>query len=218
MDLSNQVFTIQFAIFFEDKAEISMLKFASIIQGVFSAMFTKEPQMLPLPEDAPLEIPRCIFEKEDKSASLAISLNRMDFKAGLKDGALWRNNVEVIAYTLIQVCESLNVGIKRLGLVIQTKTDTFFEEKTNGIVLLDDFKSSDEKTISWVNQKKISDKFIVNIFRNIQINRNNLEIPGLLTIDVNTHVDTPLLCSAKETTEILTNLMSEIEEKLKNVF
>lgn len=74
------------------------------------------------------------------------------------------------------------------------------------------------KTISWVNQKKISDKFIVNIFRNIQINRNNLEIPGLLTIDVNTHVDTPLLCSAKETTEILTNLMSEIEEKLKNVF
>lgn len=35
MDLSNQVFTIQFAIFFEDKAEISMLKFASIIQGVF---------------------------------------------------------------------------------------------------------------------------------------------------------------------------------------
>lgn len=71
----------------------------------------------------------------------------MDFKAGLKDGALWRNNVEVIAYTLIQVCESLNVGIKRLGLVIQTKTDTFFEEKTNGIVLLDDFKSSDENHI-----------------------------------------------------------------------
>ena len=103
MDLSNDVFGMQVAFFFDEGSNISILDFAGEIKELYKAMFPDDPQILPLPSDAPPEVPRCIFQKEDASARLSFSQVRMDFNAGLKDGRGWKNNYETIIYTFVLI-------------------------------------------------------------------------------------------------------------------
>ena len=78
MSMPKKVFGIQVAFFFTEESNISILKIAAAIQEAFKAMFPTEPQILPLPQDAPPEVPRCIFQKPDGSATLTVSPIRMD--------------------------------------------------------------------------------------------------------------------------------------------
>jgi len=55
------------------------LKVANAINDNLSSLFDSDPVMLPLPEDAPAELPRIRMSSKDKRYSLSIALNRIDF-------------------------------------------------------------------------------------------------------------------------------------------
>ena len=216
MDLSNDVFGMQVAFFFDEGSNISILDFAGEIKELYKAMFPDDPQILPLPSDAPPEVPRCIFQKEDASARLSFSQVRMDFNAGLKDGRGWKNNYETIIYTFVQICKKFNVSVRRIGLVIQASTDTQFGEEVNKLVNYTSFKQSQEKSIFWVDKTSLNGKVEINVVNNIQIN-NNLDKKSIVTLDVNTSNESSLSCTYRELLTIGSGLLSELEERLKNV-
>lgn len=216
MDVSKNVFGVQLAFFFSDNSEISILKLASKIQEAYKAMFPIDPQILPLPNDAPPEVPRCIFQNPDGSASLTFSSERLDFKAGIKANASWKNFQEVVAYALLQIFNSSGIGIRRIGLIVQASVENKDIPAIDEVVLIDKFHESAEKNLSWVNQEKKDDEITVNIVNNIQINHNNAGLQNIITIDVNTHNDTPLKENEK-VLDVIGYLLSKIEERLKDV-
>lgn len=217
MDLSNGVFGMQVAFFFEEGSDFSILDFAGEIKELYKAMFPDDPQILPLPADAPPEVPQCIFQKKDGSARLSFSQIRIDFNAGLKTGIGWKNNYETIIYTFVQICKKFNVSVRRIGLVIQTSADTQFETEVNNLVNYSSFKQSEEKSIFWVDKTMLNGNVQINIVNNIQINHNNLDKKSIVTLDVNTSNESSLSCTHNELLKIGSRLLSELEERLENV-
>jgi len=57
----------------------SSLKIANLVVGIIGEYVGEEPSILPIPKDAPSEIPRIIFSSSDKKWNLNISLDRTNF-------------------------------------------------------------------------------------------------------------------------------------------
>ena len=216
MEILKSVVRVHIALFFEEIPDA--LKLALALKETFSTMFPKDPQMIPLPPEAPEDAPRCIFQNEGGSANLTFSLARMDLDNSLKIGSPWRNHVEVIGLTFVAVCKTCDIKIKRLGIATQILMDENLIQESNEKTLIADFKSSDEKNIAWVTHKQISEFLKLNINTNVQINCNNPEAKGVLMLDVNTSIDSDIPRDDVEVLKIMGVLLDQIEEKMQNVF
>ena len=62
MGLMDKINRVHIAVFFDEETKISSLDLASAIRKAFITVFPDEPQMIPLPVEAPKEVPRCIFQ------------------------------------------------------------------------------------------------------------------------------------------------------------
>lgn len=218
MDLEKKIIKVHVAAFFNDGAEVPIMKMMMTIKELFANMFPQDPQILPLPSETPAEAPRCIFQKQDKTANLSFSLVRIDFDGSFKEGGPWKNHIEVIAYTFISLCITLGVGVKRLGVVVQALTDESIDKELSEKVSLQDFKNSDEKSMSWMRHDFEPNDLQVNINTALQVNRINPDFNGILTIDANTHVNSKLPQDIKKLSEVIDMLISKIEGKLHDVF
>lgn len=216
MERDKNVIRVHVAVFFEDAPDV--LKLALVVKEIFSTMFPNEPQIIPLPPDAPADAPRCIFQNTEGSANLTFSLSRMDLDNSLIVGSPWKNHIEVIELAFISICKNCNIRIKRLGIVVQTLIDDELIQKTNERIKIEDFCKSDEKNISWVVHEHLSDSLMININTNIQINSNNIDFKGVMTLDVNTSIDSSLPNENKDLTEVVSLLLNRIEVGMKNVF
>ena len=210
------VFRVHLAVFFDNETKVPVLKLASTIKDIFINMFPNEPQILPLPPDAPNDAPRCIFQMEGKDVSLNFSLVRMDYDAGLVDGTQWKNHIEVIANSFINICKICDIDIKRIGIVAQVRNAKEAIEYLNKKVVIDEFVKSDEKNISWVSHKKINSNLGINIFITLRFNENELQNTDVSIIDVNTDVTSEL--QKDNLIRVMSILTSQIGERIENVF
>ena len=216
MGLNENVIKVHIAVFFEESPDA--FKLALALKETFSTMFPNDPQMIPLPPEAPADAPRCVFQNAEGSANLTFGLNRMDLDNLLKVGSPWRNHIEVIELAFIAICKACEIKIKRLGIVVQTLADDILIQNVNNKIDINNFSESDEKSIAWVVHEKVCESLKFNVNTNIQINYKNPESNGILTFDVNTSVNS---CLPKEDTElvkIIGLLLDRIEEKMKDVF
>lgn len=219
MDISERGINIQIALFFEENADIPIVKFAGSLQDEYRVMFEKEPQIIPLPPEAPKEAPRCIFEKEGGAARLTFSLSRIDFFASLKDGKGWKNYIEVIIYTLLKVCEKFSIRIARIGIIVESPIDKTFENNLIGKVSINNYADSDEKGVSWVSHDIIKDSISINVMHNVKVNHNVQEIIpyiGSFSIDANTNIGVKLYEENISIIDVAGALLDEIEEHFKN--
>lgn len=75
---NERVIQLQFALFFENKVKRPD-KFIYNIDEAFEGVFDKMPTIVPIPEDAPPEIPRVTMQSSDGAYVCNISINRIDF-------------------------------------------------------------------------------------------------------------------------------------------
>lgn len=216
MDLEKNVTKIHIAVFFNENPDAFKLAFA--LKETFSTMFPNGPQMIPLPPDAPEDAPRCVFQNEAGSANLNFSLSRMDMDNSLKVEAPWRNHIEIVEMAFVAICKQCNIGIKRLGIVVQSLIDDELIQTTSEKVSVLDFKQSEEKNIAWVTHELVDDSIKLNVNTNIQIHTNNPKELGTLTLDVNTSVDSILPQVDKDLLTLVGTMLDKIQEKMKNVF
>lgn len=218
MELASRVLGVQIAVFFEDNITIDIFRLAADIKDEYKSLFPNLPQTIPLPEEAPRDVPRCIFQKADQSASLTISLARMDYKASIKQGVNWKNHMGVVITSFIRICQLRGIPIGRIGLVVETQGDIELINKLSDIININEFKDCKEKNISWVAQKNIFVSLRINVFTNIQINLENVAMPMYVTIDANTHAQSYLDRNPDMLIKITESLFDEIEGKLNELF
>ena len=153
-ELDKNIFSMHMALFFEDGTDVPILKVALKLQEEFKIVFPKEPEIVPLPSDAPKEIPRCTF-KNDRNATLSLSLNRIDFNGGFKAGIDWKNQINIIFYNLLKICEKFDIKVVRIGVVVQALGDDNIIDELNDRVSIEGFAESEEKNVSFVMKKQV---------------------------------------------------------------
>lgn len=216
MNVENSVFSLQVVFFFLKSADVSIIKMATALQEGFNKMFPEEPYILPLPSDAPAGMPRCFF-KNSNGEELSFGVERMDFKADITQSELWKSNMEVMAYKFIQICGKLGIEVARMGFAVQTRPDKLCIEEINQHILLNEYKDSVEKTISWVHKNQVN-KIKLNTYIKIRINERNKDQPYLVEINVNTQKEFELSHDESDLTNVVTTILDKVEERLKNVF
>ena len=215
-ELDKNIFAMHMAVFFEDGTEVPVLKFATKLQEEFRILFPNEPEIVPLPGDAPKEIPRCTF-RNDRNATVTLALNRMDFNGGFKIGVDWKNHINAILLNFIKICVSLDVKVVRMGVVVQALCNDDVIEELNKRVAIDGFGESEEKNISFVKKKEFGD-ILINIITSIAYNKKNLNNSRVVSVDSNTDISSKLPSDTNQKMEIVQIIIDEIEGKLKNVF
>lgn len=215
-ELDKNIFAMHMALFFEDGTEVPILKVALRLQEEFKIVFPQEPDIVPLPSDAPKEIPRCTF-KNDRNATLSLSLNRIDFNGGFKAGIDWKNQINIIFFNLFRICEQFDIKVVRIGVVVQALGDDDIICELNTRVSIDGFAESEEKNVSFVMKKQV-DEILLNVITNIIYNKKNEDNSKVISVDVNTDICNTLPSDGNEKMNIVQIIIDEIEGKLKNVF
>ncbi len=100
----------------------STSKFLKILIDLCSDKFDGDPTVLPLPEDAPKEIPRIIFERKDKSLKLEISpvrFNLFGYKTKEEDKVLHNEFLKTDATILNSIQEKIGADCVRMAVVLE---------------------------------------------------------------------------------------------------
>lgn len=150
-------------------------------------------------------------------AVLSFGTARMDFQTGIKQSGLWKSNMDVLAYKFIQICAKQGIEVARMGFVVQTIPDKTCIEEIDQYVSADEYKISNEKSISWTHKSQ-EDGIRLNTCISIQINENNDIFQNVVVIDVNTQKEFELPHDESGLKNTVTTILDKIEERLKNVF
>ncbi|GEM_PF-3673882 len=218
MGLMDKINRVHIAVFFDEETKISSLDLASAIRKAFITVFPDEPQMIPLPVEAPKEVPRCIFQKKDGDASITFGLSRMDYDAGIKENTDWKNHIEVVAYSFMLICKGMGIQIARVGFVTQARMDEEAIIAFNNTVNIPGFATSDEKSLAWVEHERLCDDINVNVNSQVKYNIADENMNGVVLIDVNTHKDSVFPKEIDNMIPIIKGLLSKTEGRLKNAF
>lgn len=183
--------------FFIGNVDLSnKLDIASKVNSYLKNLFDGDPTILPIPNDAPFELPRIMLNSKNKLFSCNISPQRVDFIVN-KSKAIASGNKEVnaedafIKYTNMitqMILEELKWSINRLALISQCKS-----RPAGGVIpflqkmLTDDFsKSAKELQLHSLKTIEIND-FKVNYWLRLISQNSGTEKEFLLIAsDLNT--------------------------------
>lgn len=215
-ELDKNIFNMHMALFFAENADVPVFKVAQKLQDDFKQIFPGDPEMLPLPADAPKEIPRCTF-KNDRNTTMTIALNRMDFDGGFKVGTDWKNYITIILLNFLRTCSQFGIAVVRLGVVVKAKDDGSTIAELNRKVSIDGFDESEEKSVFYVSKKSVDD-ILFNVVTNLIYNEKSVDASEVVSIDVNTDISNNLPSEVDKQIEVVQLMIDEVEGKLKNVF
>ncbi|MDP2649666.1 MAG: hypothetical protein Q8P10_02370 [bacterium] len=182
-----------------------------IANSIFEGMpdvFETNPTMLPVPNDAPAEIPRIILKNSNSSYMMNVGLNRFDFyyhdremvdRIPTKEVDEIQNEAEKMIKLLAKTIKN-NIGLKiiRLGFV-----PTFVNKSDDATQLVRDtfFKTSKiPKNISEINYAIRKKEKVDNSDVNVGVNGSAYRMPNdeldnkvvVFNIDINTPPENPL--------------------------
>lgn len=129
--------SIQVAFFLGNIDLSNRLSVASLIQKELSPKLNGTPTILPIPDDAPLEIPRIILISKDKNLTCNIAANRLDLSYKETDEKKPLEKIEKDFFKVVQrlakiTFTSFSMTSNRLGLVTKYKVS----QSINGMELL----------------------------------------------------------------------------------
>lgn len=200
---------LQAAIFSPGIDLTNKISFADLIVKETKDLFDGDPIILPLPADAPAEIPRIILKSKDQSYSLNVAQTRLDFQYNeqvIKDGLPTKEIMELktsfLNHTSSLVDVFMNkVGAKvvRLGFIatFQTKPSENTNEFIGKKYLVKSYATGDLYNVALAILKRISlNKELVNIWFRLNSYRkegDSLDNKVLtIQLDINTLSDVVL--------------------------
>jgi hypothetical protein len=125
----------QVALFASSINLLERLKTAEIIKNQFSSVFDGTPTILPIPDDAPQEIPRIILNTKLSNYTCQVAANRVDliYKAQSKEdfdsyASFFKAFSEKIKLLNKVIVNTLQTNVYRLGIIVNyagyPKTDS----------------------------------------------------------------------------------------------
>lgn len=190
------------AYFFKEKSEIRAFGLISSLYNQLKDVFKTEPQSIPIPDDAPVDVPRCVWN--DINTSLTFNKLRLDFSFNIPSKCNWQELLVAFNDKITKAFDGCEVIIDRVGLVSELMSIDNLHNILNGYVNIEKFNGASEANISWLEN---IDSY--NVWTYIFINESKNE--NKIVFDINSLPD----CKLSEQGVLAKEAMNKCAEKLK---
>ena len=196
------IYKVQMAYFFKEKSEIRAFGLISSLYNQLKDVFKTEPQSIPIPDDAPADVPRCVWN--DINTSLTFNKLRLDFSFNVPSKHNWEQLLHEFNDKITKAFDGCEVTIDRVGLVSELMSIDNLHNILNEFVNIEKFNGSSEANISWLEN---IDSY--NVWTYIII--NELKSENKIIFDINSLPD----CKLSEQGVLAKDAMNKCAEKLK---
>ena len=196
------IYKVQMAYFFKEKSEIRAFGLISSLYNQLKDVFKTEPQSIPIPDDAPADVPRCVWN--DINTSLTFNKLRLDFSFNIPSKYNWEQLLHEFNDKITKAFDGCEVIIDRVGLISELMSIDNLHNILNEFVNIEKFNGSSEANISWL--EKIDS---YNVWTYIII--NELKNENKIIFDINSLPD----CKLSEQGVLAKDAMNKCAEKLK---
>lgn len=190
------------AYFFKEKSEIRAFGLISSLYNQLKDVFKTEPQSIPIPDDAPADVPRCVWN--DINTSLTFNKLRLDFSFNVPSKYNWEQLLHEFNDKITKAFDGCEVTIDRVGLVSELMSIDNLHNILNKFVNIEKFNDASEANISWLEN---IDSY--NVWTYIII--NELKNENKIIFDINSLPD----CKLSEQGVLAKDAMNKCAEKLK---
>lgn len=196
------IYKVQMAYFFKEKSEIRAFGLISSLYNQLKDVFKTEPQSIPIPDDAPADVPRCVWN--DINTSLTFNKLRLDFSFNVPSKYNWEQLLHKFNDKITKAFDGCEVTIDRVGLVSELMSIDNLHNILNEFVNIEKFNGASEANISWLEN---IDSY--NAWTYIII--NELKNENKIIFDINSLPD----CRLSEQGVLAKDAMNKCAEKLK---
>lgn len=196
------IYKVQMAYFFKEKSEIRAFGLISSLYNQLKDVFKTEPQSIPIPDDAPADVPRCVWN--DINTSLTFNKLRLDFSFNVPSKYNWEQLLHEFNDKITKAFDGCEVTIDRVGLVSELMSIDNLHNILNKFVNIEKFNDASEANISWLEN---IDSY--NVWTYIII--NELKNENMIIFDINSLPD----CKLSEQGVLAKDAMNKCAEKLK---
>ena len=197
-----KIYKVQMAYFLSDKSQIRAFGLISSLYNQLKDEFRTEPQSMPIPDDAPAEVPRCVWN--DVNKTLTFSKIRLDFVFNVPSKYNWEELFNDFNEKITAALDGCEVIIDRVGLVVEVASACDLHDLLKDYVNIKKFNDACEANISWLENIDSC-----NVWTNIIINESKNE--NKIIFDVNSLPD----CKLSEQGISSKDSMNKCAEKLK---
>lgn len=196
------IYKVQMAYFFKEKSEIRAFGLISSLYNQLKDVFKTEPQSIPIPDDAPADVPRCVWN--DVNTSLTFNKLRLDFSFNIPSRFDWEQLLVTFNDKITKAFDGCDVIIDRVGLVSELMSIDNLHNLLNEYVKIDKFNVASEVNMSWLENIDL-----YNVWTYIIINESKNE--NKIIFDINSLPD----CKLSEQGVLGKDAISKCAEKLK---
>lgn len=148
------IYKVRMAYFFKEKSEVRAFGLISSLYNQLKEFFKTEPQSIPIPDDAPADVPRCVWN--DVNTSLTFNKLRLDFSFNIPSKYTWEQLLHEFNDKITMAFDGCDVTIDRVGLVSELMSIDNLHNMLNECINIEKFNSASEADISWLENGYIA--------------------------------------------------------------
>ena len=202
------IYKVQMAYFFREKSEIRAFGLISSLYNQLKDVFKTEPQSIPIPDDAPDDVPRCVWN--DVNTSLTFNKLRLDFSFNIPSRFNWEQLLVRFNDKITNAFDECDVIIDRVGLVSELMSFDNLHNLLNEYVKIDKFNGASEVNMSWLENIDL-----YNVWTYIIINESKNE--NKIIFDINSWPDSKLSEQGVLGKEAISRCAEKLKGKMLNV-
>ena len=202
------IYKVQMAYFFQEKSEIRAFGLISSLYNQLKDVFKTEPQSIPIPDDAPDDVPRCVWN--DVNTSLTFNKLRLDFSFNIPSRFNWEHLLVRFNDKITNAFDECDVIIDRVGLVSELMSFDNLHNLLNEYVKIDKFNGASEVNMSWLENIDL-----YNVWTYIIINESKNE--NKIIFDINSLPDSKLSEQGVLGKEAISRCAEKLKGKMLNV-
>lgn len=202
------IYKVQMAYFFKEKSEIRAFGLISSLYNQLKDVFKTEPQSIPIPDDAPDDVPRCVWN--DVNTSLTFNKLRLDFSFNIPSRFNWEQLLVRFNDKITNAFDECDVIIDRVGLVSELMSFDNLHNLLNEYVKIDKFNGASEVNMSWLENIDL-----YNVWTYIIINESKNE--NKIIFDINSLPDSKLSEQGVLGKEAISRCAEKLKGKMLNV-
>ena len=202
------IYKVQMAYFFREKSEIRAFGLISSLYNQLKDVFKTEPQSIPIPDDAPDDVPRCVWN--EVKTSLTFNKLRLDFSINIPSRFNWEQLLVRFNDKITNAFDECDVIIDRVGLVSELMSFDNLHNLLNEYVKIDKFNGASEVNMSWLENIDL-----YNVWTYIIINESKNE--NKIIFDINSLPDSKLSEQGVLGKEAISRCAEKLKGKMLNV-
>ena len=206
--LSVVICKVRMVYFFKENSDFKTFGLINSLYNQFKDIFTTEPQSLPILNDAPMDVPRCIWN--DVNTNLTFNRNMLDFSFNIPTNADWHKKFTDFNKKISNGLLEQRISIDRVGLVSELIPLDDLHDVLKKYVSISQFNIAREANLSWLEYE---DKY--NIWTYFIINESQNE--NKVVFDINSLPENKLSKQEIFCKDAMDQCANILERRMKNV-